>query len=358
MKILCVIDSLGSGGAQRQLVELAKGFREKGNYVAFLVYHHEPFYLDDIKDCDIDYTCIEESNYLRRFLKMRQYIRIGNYDVVLSFLEAANFICELSGFPYRKWKLIVGERSSNPNILKSKKLRLYRWFHLLADYVVANSNENIKLIKKVNPFLSKNNCKVIYNLVDSDVWKPADDYIPLKNGKINIVVAARHQYLKNARGLIMALNLLNEEEEKKISIDWYGDESPDNSFLESEQLVKQFNLTNIITFHKATNSIINKMQYADIIALFSFYEGFPNIICEAMMLAKPVISSAVSDIPVILPPDFIFDPTNTKNIAKSISFLLSLHGDDFIKIGKNNREVALSLFDKNIIIREYLDLFK
>lgn len=33
MKILCVIDSLGSGGAQRQLVSLAKGFKEKGNEV-------------------------------------------------------------------------------------------------------------------------------------------------------------------------------------------------------------------------------------------------------------------------------------------------------------------------------------
>jgi glycosyltransferase involved in cell wall biosynthesis len=358
MKILCVIDSLGCGGAQRQLVELAKGFKESGNDVAFLVYHHIPFYLDDVKRYSIDYTCMEEPNYFKRFFKMRKHIRTGNYDVVLSFLEASSFICELSGFPYRKWKLIVGERSANPNILKSKKRKLYRWFHLLADYVVANSNENIKIIERINPFLSKNKCKVIYNLIDTNIWKPVDDYIPLKNEKLNIVVAASHQYLKNAKGLILALNLLSEENKKKITVNWYGSQSPDNSFIESRTLIEQYNLTDIITFHKATNSITDKMQYADVIGLFSFYEGLPNVICEAMMLGKPVISSSVSDIPAILSSDFIFNPHDTKDIAKSLSLLLSFPISKFIEIGKNNRKTALSLFDKSIIMSEYLNLLK
>ena len=33
MRILCVIDSLGSGGAQRQMVNLAVGFKSKGHQV-------------------------------------------------------------------------------------------------------------------------------------------------------------------------------------------------------------------------------------------------------------------------------------------------------------------------------------
>jgi len=38
MIILCVIDTLGSGGAQRQLVNIAIGFKERGHTVSFLVY--------------------------------------------------------------------------------------------------------------------------------------------------------------------------------------------------------------------------------------------------------------------------------------------------------------------------------
>ncbi|MDR2149060.1 MAG: glycosyltransferase [Tannerella sp.] len=198
----------------------------------------------------------------------------------------------------------------------------------------------------------------MYNLIDTNIWKPVDDYIPLKNEKLNIVVAASHQYLKNAKGLILALNLLSEENKKKITVNWYGSQSPDNSFIESRTLIEQYNLTDIITFHKATNSITDKMQYADVIGLFSFYEGLPNVICEAMMLGKPVISSSVSDIPAILSSDFIFNPHDTKDIAKSLSLLLSFPISKFIEIGKNNRKTALSLFDKSIIMSEYLNLLK
>lgn len=161
MKILCVIDCLGSGGAQRQLIELAKGFKEKGDDISFLVYHKENFFQNFLEEAGIPIKEIIEPNYLRRLHKMRKFIRKGKFDIVLSFLEAANFICEISSLPTRTWKLIVGERSANPAILKSFKLRFYRWFHFLADYVVANSFENLKMVKKINPLLSTRKCKVI-----------------------------------------------------------------------------------------------------------------------------------------------------------------------------------------------------
>ncbi|CDS91584.1 hypothetical protein BN1088_1400001 [Sphingobacterium sp. PM2-P1-29] len=39
MRVLCVIDSLGSGGAQKQLVEIGKGLKEDGYEVEFLIYY-------------------------------------------------------------------------------------------------------------------------------------------------------------------------------------------------------------------------------------------------------------------------------------------------------------------------------
>src|SRR5690606_7473545 len=119
MKILCVIDSLGSGGSQRQLVELAKGFKEKGHEVSFLTYHNINFFIPELDNHKITVNTIIEPNYIKRLLKIRKAIRNHQPEAVLSFLEAANFITTLSGVPYRKWKLVVGERSANPAILKS-----------------------------------------------------------------------------------------------------------------------------------------------------------------------------------------------------------------------------------------------
>ena len=48
MKILCVINSLRPGGAQRQLVNLGIGFKEKGHEVSFLAYHNVNFYTTEL----------------------------------------------------------------------------------------------------------------------------------------------------------------------------------------------------------------------------------------------------------------------------------------------------------------------
>src|SRR5690554_3568898 len=175
MKILCIIDMLGSGGAQRQLVNLAIGFKERGHTVSFLVYHHHDFYVDILKQNNIPIHEILESNYLKRLIKMRKFIRHGKFNAVLSFLQASNFISEISGLPKRKWKLVVGERSANPAIFKSIKLRLFRWFHLLADHIVANSHENLRMVRKINPLLKIDKCHVIYNTVNFDLWKPNEN---------------------------------------------------------------------------------------------------------------------------------------------------------------------------------------
>jgi len=360
MKLLCVIDSLGSGGAQRQMVELAKGFKERGCDVSFLVYHEENFFKNELDRICIPIVAIIEPNYIKRLFKMRKFIRKGNYDAVLSFLEAAGFICEFAGLPYKKWKLIVSERSANPDILKSLKRRFYRWFHLFADYIVANSNENLRIIRKINPLLSWKKCHVIYNLIDFDYWKSSEDYILCEDGKIHILVAASHQYMKNAKGLIEAVDSLKDNEKQRIKIDWYGDERSDDSLQNALIMIRKRKLENIFSFKKATSDIRTKMQYADVVGLFSFYEGLPNVVCEAMVVGKPIISSSVSDIPIILDHDIncIFNPKDSKDISKTISYILSLSSNELLNLGKLNKLKGYRLFDKNRSLSSYLSLLR
>ncbi|WP_168382634.1 glycosyltransferase [Acinetobacter indicus] len=357
MNILCVIDSLGSGGAQRQIVNLALEFKEKGHVVEFLVYHSDPFYYDILKNSDIQVIEVIENNYLKRILKMRKVIRNGKYDAVLSFLEAANFISTLAGFPYRKWKLIVGERSANPNIFKSFKLRIYRWFHLFASAVVANSYENIKMVKKVNPLISEKKLHVIYNLIDFDTWKFNQvDYIYRNNGKFNLTIVASHQYLKNLNGLVEAVNLLNDDEKENLIINWYGGDRPDNSKMEAINKISLYKLDRIFNFHEPTLNISSKVNQADAIGLFSFYEGLPNVVCEAMVNQKPVIASDISDVGLLIEKKFTFDPNSPEDISKKIRLLLSLDEATLRETGEINYNSAVILFDKESIVKRYISI--
>lgn len=359
MRILCVIDSLGSGGAQRQIVGIAKGLKKKGNDVFFLIYHEENFYLNELEQMDIPSTIIKSSGYIDRILKMRNFIRKGKFESILSFLEGANFMVTLAGFPFRKWKLVLGERNANPNMLSSKKLRIYRWFHFFCDTIASNSHANLEMVKKINPFLSSKKMKVIYNFVDGDLWKPNISDINTSD-KLQIIVAASHQNHKNAKGLIESLITLDVNIKSKIKINWYGAISPDNSYYINEKLIKEYNLEEVITLFPATSNIMQKMVESDVVGLFSFYEGLPNVICEAMMLGKPVMTCAVADLPEILKgtENLLFNPRENNEIVEAFGKLVKLSKEELKNIGDSNRELGLSLFDKNTIHEAYAKLLK
>ncbi len=362
MNILCVIDDLGSGGAQRQLVELARGFTHLGHSVVFLTYHPASFYYSYLNELGIPIKYINSSNYLTRIIKMRHFIRRGRYNAVISFLEGSNFICEVASLPKKKWSLVVGERSSKPEIKRSIKLILYRWFHFLADYIVANSHANIDLVRSVNPLLNSGKCKVIYNMVDFNTWSPSETYVPRNNGKLKLVVAASHQKLKNLIGLIKAVVLLEPYEKAALEIDWYGDRiiEPffDESFIQAQKIIKENHLENIFSFYPAVKDLNVKIQNSDVLGLFSFYEGFPNVVCEGMACAKPIICSEVSDLPAFFDYDknLLFNPLKSDSINKTLKYIISLSDQQLISIGEINRTMANEYFYKEDIIDQYLKL--
>lgn len=355
MKIICVIDSLGSGGAQRQIVELAKGLKQKGNDVSFVIYHNISFFKTELDAYEINVKVIEESNYIKRILKIRNYIRNSDVDGVISFLEGANFICELAGFPFRKWTLIVGERSSDPRISKSIKRVFLRWMHIFSDAIVSNSFQNIKIIKGIVPFLLNNKTHVIYNILDHNHWKINNQYEPLKKDKLEIVVAATHLYYKNLVGLIEAVNILSDLEKKKLAINWYGKAGNDNSLIDAKKKLHFYNLNHVIKLHDETENIINIYQNCDAVGLFSFFEGLPNTVCEGMMLQKPVIASDISDIPRLIDNhNAIFNPNNIREIKRSLSWLISLSKDQLLEIGLKNKKNAMQFFSKEKNVSLYL----
>ncbi|MFD2036799.1 glycosyltransferase family 4 protein [Belliella marina] len=362
MKILCVIESLEAGGAQRQLVGLASQFKSLGHEVNFLTYYDNPFYTSILESQGIEVNLIESRTYLGRVVKIRSFIRKGGYDSVLAFLETPSFICEIAGLPFRKWKLIVGERNANPKMLKAKKMKIFRFFHFFADEVVANSLVNIEMVKKVMPILPKNKFHVIYNMIDSNEWKPIKE--PTRNVDslfLEILVAGRHVPQKNLLGLIEALNLLPRKERDKIRIKWYGDKiTPpyyDSTYVESLDLINKYDLNNIIKFYPATLKIKEKIQNSDVVGLFSIHEGFPNIVCEGMACGKPIIASTVSDIPLIIEnPYLLFDPTDHQSIANVLSRIVNMGKQELKSIGGENRKIAIEKFDPINISNKYLKL--
>lgn len=358
MKILCFIDSLGSGGAQRQMVELGKGFKEKGHEVSFLTYHNINFFKIELDKFNIPVKTIIEANHIKRLFKIRKVIRKHKPDAVLSFLEAANLMATFAGFPNRKWKLVVGERNAKPNISSTIRGVSYRAFHLFVDYVVSNSVSNINAVFKANPLLPKSNTRVIYNIVNIDKFSPVklDSY----NERINIVVAASYQLKKNLDGLIEALHLLPADYKNKLKINWHGNISMDNTYYRAQlEKINEFNLNEVLTLNDKTNQIHFKYNNADFIGLFSHFEGFPNTICEAMAMGKPVIVSKVSDVPLFIKENvngFLCESNHPESIKNALIKAIDSKVGQRKKMGENNYDLAKQRFNKDVIVEQYLKL--
>jgi glycosyltransferase involved in cell wall biosynthesis len=361
MKILCVIDSLGSGGAQRQLVELAKGFKQRGHEVAFLVYHHEPFFLNEILEYNIKYNCIEERSYMNRILKIRKFIRESGSDIVISFLDTSNFLNCISKLGGSKWKVITAERSSNLANLTSLKGRFYAYFQRYSDVIVCNSERANAMWKENYPeFFPK--LTTIYNLIS--IPAITSNYVPKKDNKTHVIIAASYQYLKNPIRVIKALLLLTEKQRELIQIHWYGRAEvimgDSNAYNESIDLIKKYNLDSTVFLNKETRNIANIMNQGDFVALFSELEGLPNVICEGMKLGKPIIMTRVSDYKKLVDGTngFLCDWNNLESIKNTFLAAINLSQPDMIKMGENSRLKAELLFSKNEIIEKWTKLIE
>jgi glycosyltransferase involved in cell wall biosynthesis len=362
MRIVFLIDDLTSGGAQRQMVNLAIAFSRNGYSVSVITYYKRDYYKESLIKEGIEIMCFPVTNAFKRITKIRKEILSRKPDVVFSYILIPNFIACLSTFPFKKFKLIVGERSADPKLLTSWKSITLRYFHGRADYIVTNSIANKELLNIIVPFYS-HKVKVIYNMLDLDFWKPRERFKFRGGSKLRLGVAASHRFLKNAKGMLEALNLLDEHEKGQIEVYWFGKKlTPpylDDSIIEVMKLVELYGLEQVVYLKDETVDIRNEMMEMDAVGLFSFFEGLPNAVCEGMALGKPIIASAVSDVPKLIDNNttgFLFDPKSTSEIAEAFRKLLQLSPEAMTSMGKMNRAKAEQLFDHNIIYSKFKDL--
>ena len=97
------------------------------------------------------------------------------------------------------------------------------------------------------------------------------------------------------------------------------------------------------------------------LVLASFYEGLPNVVCEALAAATPVILSSVCDHPLLVPDGergFLFTPDDPESIATAIQLLRGLDEDGWRRMAENSREYAEQNLTIDKMVSAYEVLFE
>lgn len=361
-KILCLIDILGiGGGAERQIAGLAQFLCEKGYKVDLVTYHNNgnnPENLIWNSDLQV-FTLHTEKNKISKLSAVYNHIKsVGGYDLVIAYKDGpCNIACLLKLFG-AKFRLIVSERNTNQQVTKKDKLKFL--FYRLADYIVPNAHAQEDFIKRNFPALNKK-VVTITNFTDTSHFIPS---VTTANDKVTILTVARVASQKNILNYLEAINLLKQDGyTDKVHFEWYGNVQPGEEEYgkRCEEKIKKLSIDDMIEFHPATKDIVKRYQACDIFCLPSNYEGFPNVICEAMSCGKPIACSRVCDNPRIVQENvnsLMFDPQDVSSIYTVLKQMIDMPQSKRVEWGASSRTIAESLFSKEAFVQKYIELIK
>lgn len=353
-RILCFIDSLASGGAQRQLVGLAALLQKNGYEVKVITYHDLPFYLPFLEENHIDYELVScKKELFSRLTKVNKSIKAFSPDVVISYLDIPNIIACVLKLLHPQWKLIVSERNTTQTLRIRDRLKFF--LYKCADCIVSNSYSQDEYISVNFPCL-KEKCTVITNFVDTKTFCPVEK--KEDRDVIRIIGVGRVIHQKNIPILIEALKIVREKG-YNVRVDWYGNQF--DSYDECIKLITQYGLGHCFEFHEPINPIVNKYRESDIFVLPSFYEGFPNVLCEAMSCGLISIASDVCDNGHIIKDGdsgFLFPSGDTNRLAECIQKVISLSEEQQKAISESCRRRAIELFSEEVFVKKYMSLIE
>lgn len=295
VNILFVIPTLGQGGAQRVLVNLANYLADVSNefqmvgIVTFSAEGRIPHHQPSAKVMLYPVGAISGSRssglgLAGSCIKLRRVFDQVQPDVIVAFQDIAIFPTILSCLG-RKTALIISERQDTRFYRMAGIRRWLRWMmYRYADKVVVQT----ELVKGQMPSIVFDRTAIVPNPIPSLnglVVSGANREISFE-----IISVGRLEPQKNFSALIDATAIAFQDRD-----DWtltiYG-EGALRQTLEAQ--IDSLSLQSKVKLPGITSSVFTKLAQANLFVLTSLYEGFPNVLAEASSIGLPCI--AYSDV--------------------------------------------------------------
>lgn len=353
-KILLLIDELGQGGAERQMVYLAKELKKANCNVRLVKFFSGETPYKNILDENgiIVETNIKGRNRWKRVTEITKITRAWEPDLTIAYKDGTCIASCLAKLIH-KFKLVVSER--NTTQILSYRERFKFWIYKLADYIVPNSDSQTKFITQHFPSLASK-VVTITNMIDTDRFQPLKGITTTKK---RVLISARITPQKNVIKFLEALHILSKRV-NDVHFDWYGKVKDYGYYEEIKIKQNAMGLNEYISFHtEGTTQIEEEYRRSTHFCLPSKYEGFPNALCEAMATGLVCCASNICDNSFILnQKQLLFNPLNPHDIADKLEYALNLSSSDISDISHKNITRILNFCSSDNFIKRYLSLIQ
>jgi len=337
MRVLFVISELTFGGAQRQVVELSKQLVRHGHEVAIYTLNDDVPRAKELEGSGVELIVDQKRTRLDPAVlrRLRARIKSWNADIVHGFLFDGDIYARIAamgtGVP-----VLNSERSDNYTISRVQKVA--HWLTKpLVDGVVANSHSGNRFAQKLYGY-SPEQMHVVWNGMRIEEFEKRGesdhDYKHEFFGPGEHKVACLVGAIKPAKDYPLALDVAKELVEldpswrvlfigdqlaKKVNYGVGKDSDSGDYKAMTMAHYERIGHHDRIRFAGERKDAPAIVRQCDVLFMTSRWEGFPNVVLEAMVLGTPVVSTEYSDIRHILPrTQQIVNSRSPRGLARAI----------------------------------------
>ncbi|MGI0107068.1 glycosyltransferase family 4 protein [Salinimicrobium sp. WS361] len=330
MKILIVIDSLGSGGAERSTAVMSDYLTEKK--IAFTIFcldKKEVGVQQQLQEKSYDVQFVKSSGFYNQTREIAATIKRGKYCVVHSILFRSNLRTRFAKLftKFTHLESLVNTTYSPARFkdkrVNAKVLSIYKIIDRISGKRFVDHFHSITQTVKdhyINELgLSEFKFTVIYrgreDLIEEHMHNEKND-IP------RLINVGRHEFQKGQLYLLRAVKLLKERG-YQFSLDIYGRVGKVTPELES--YIEEHQLEDVVNLRGFSHEVPYELLKSDIFVFPSLYEGLGGALIEAQSAALPI---ACNDIPVLREVvnenqnARFFEVENVESIAEAIKYFL------------------------------------
>lgn len=367
MRLLFVIDCLGSGGAQRQMTSLAVELKRRGHDIDVFVYHDIDHFGNEIRAAGVRVLLHPKpAQYsVAPVRALRRLYRNGGYDLVLSFLTVPNVYSVLAGIGmWRRPKVVVSERylprTGITGVKNALCERLYPW----ADRITANSHHMREYYCRRYGW-GDDRVVTIWNGLDVDRFA-ATPLVRHPGEPLRLLCIGRLDPTKCWEMVALAAAKLIAKHGVRVTISLVGNmnrllPSGERYVEELKSLRHRLGLDEAWTFLGERKDIEQLIAGHHALVHPSLAEGLPNVVCESLACGRPVIATDAFDHRRLIQhgeTGWLFPPGDVEGLVDALRRLDELPPDELAAMGQSARRFAEQHLTVARLADEYEALFE